>query len=105
MNPVMRLIRKKQLQRRLRLRGRLAADTAVVGSAATARSSDGGSVRGQALADGCEMTPEGVEATATSGDYSIQSNGGAATVVEEAGWEIGPSDAAGARAVLNPVYR
>ncbi|GLC59161.1 hypothetical protein PLESTB_001455000 [Pleodorina starrii] len=78
LNPVLRLIRKKQLQRRLRLRGRLAPEPFAAAAAAAEAVPPPPLHQGAPLADG--------EAAG-------------------AGWEIGPADVVGGRAVLNPVYR
>lgn len=83
LNPVLRLIRKKQLQRRLRLRGTLAAEAAPA-----------------------DMPSAAQEHWATAVGLPAESR---RQVEVDSDWgsrlEIGPQDAVGGRAMFNPVYR
>ncbi|KAG2483549.1 hypothetical protein HYH03_017603 [Edaphochlamys debaryana] len=88
LNPVTRLIRKKQLQRRLRLSGRLALEPP------PARAAD---------ADGDAGPGRRGGGTGAAGAEEAEAQGEAGS--GDGGWEIGPEDAVGGRAVLNPVYR
>ncbi|GIL89250.1 hypothetical protein Vretifemale_17083 [Volvox reticuliferus] len=109
LNPVLRLIRKKQLQRRLRLRGRLVPEIPT-SAATTARSAPvtvGASDNVTATDGGDDAFSHASRSRGTAGGAGSGSgsSGSGDTIEEAAAWEIGPADAVGGRAVLNPVYR
>ncbi|GLI60220.1 hypothetical protein VaNZ11_002306, partial [Volvox africanus] len=106
LNPVLRLIRKKQLQRRLRLRGRLGPEVPILAAAPLSSLPTAGASVSVAAADGSgdgakshASRPLGGSRTGSGSSYSGD------TAAEATAWEIGPEDAVGGRAVLNPVYR
>ncbi|GFR51111.1 hypothetical protein Agub_g13373, partial [Astrephomene gubernaculifera] len=90
LNPVLRLIRKKQLQRRLRLRGGAAGATGVAVAA------------GEGPPTTRPPPPSGPPPSLPSPPAALEAEGAAAAAGGEG---IGPGDAVGGRAVMNHVYR